>query len=726
MFRYVAAAVFLLSQLHSLSQQQARIDSLEKLLTSSIADSELVSIYNQLAEEFVNVDSATAHQYANQAIELSEQINHEIGIIRARIHIGWIYIRSGHGKAAEESFKVALNRAQEDGYDQGQADAFYGLGTVYTDRGLYKEANEYLQNAIQKSEKLSDKKILALTYNQLGILNAYQGDYRTCLAFFLKALEIQIERGDEQKIAGNFNNIAIVYEELDQPQKALEYYQKALAINQKLENKRGIALNYNNINTIYRNLGMHAQAFEYLQKALEINREIKNKRGIASNLGSIASYHQEEGDLEVALEYLYQALELRKELGDLAAIAATTNQIGEVLLAQMAFQAAISHFEKANLEARKIGNMQLYHGSLGNLAKAYEHIGNYKQAYQYHVLFKEVTDSLVNDENNENIARLEAEFEFKQEKDSIALAQVTERTLLEAEIKQRKHSQIILSIGIGLLLVLLSLIGYLYRSKQLTNRKLLDLNQDISEHRDHLQKINQTKTRLFSIISHDIRGPMSVFIGFSDILIDYIKNNYNAAQDAELKKIRVHLKQASSRLLELMDDMVSWAQKEEGVVPYHPKLFKTKKLIEEAKASIEPLAQAKSIHLNMNVDNDQTVWVDRNSCKTILRNLISNAIKFTPEEGTITISADESNGNARIYISDTGIGIPQDKLEQLFELGKEKVRRGTNGEKGTGLGLNVVKEFIHMNKGSIDVYSEEDKGTTFTIALPKSEVSLSS
>ena len=720
--RRIIVAGLLLTCMYSWSQDANKVDSLAKLLETGVDERTSVNIYNQLANEYVNFDSAQAHSYAIQAIEQAKSINYEIGVVTAYVQIGWTLFRAGHYEQAITNFEEALLTAKEYKYDQGMAEAKHGLGSVLCDKGEFDEARVVLEEALEINEKINYTKGLALTYNQIGILSAYRGDYRATLEYFLKALDIQLKRGDEVKIAGNYNNIAIVYEELNEQEKALAYYEKALNINEKLNNKRGLSINYTNITDIYRDLGEYDKAFNYAKQGLEISKEINSAEGISNNLTALALYHREQGQLDLALDYFQQSLVISEERGDPSRVAGVTRQIGETYLLKKQPNKAIKFFQDAKKISSDIGNPDIYQASLGSLAKGYEIIGDYKNAYVSHVRFKEMSDSLISDENNEQIARLEAAFEFDQERDSLAFAQANERAAFEAEILARKNRQQITYIGLAGLFVLALISAYLYITKQRANQELTDLNLEISEQRDNLQKLNRTKTRLFSIIAHDIRGPMSVFIGFSDILIEYIKNNYNAGKDAELKKIRNHLRQASGRLLELMDDMVSWAQKEEGVVPYHPALIDAKKLIDETHSVVEPLAQAKAIVLKIKVEEGMTLWADKNSCKTILRNLVSNAIKFTPEEGTITISSSNSNGHVNISVSDTGIGIPEGKMDELFEITKSKVRNGTNGEKGTGLGLNVVYEFVEMNKGTIHIESEEQKGTTFTIALPRTEL----
>ena len=169
-----------------------------------------------------------------------------------------------------------------------------------------------------------------------------------------------------------------------------------------------------------------------------------------------------------------------------------------------------------------------------------------------------------------------------------------------------------------------------------------------------------------------------------------------------------------------MDNLLNWALSQQGVLPYHPKPISIQQAGENIFNMFENNAKAKSITLNLQIEKHQRVFADEASLNTILRNLVSNAIKFTPEGGTVTLSTETKGDKIFININDTGTGISGEKLSKLFSL--EKVsNKGTFGEKGTGLGLTLVKELTELNKGSINVNSLLGKGSNFTLSLPTTQ-----
>lgn len=250
-------------------------------------------------------------------------------------------------------------------------------------------------------------------------------------------------------------------------------------------------------------------------------------------------------------------------------------------------------------------------------------------------------------------------------------------------------------------------------------QELEEQKKELQNAKDHLEKLNKTKTRFFSIISHDLRGPMSVLIGFNVLIRDHLKRTYNIQNDFKLDEITGYLEKTANQLLQLLDGLLKWALKEEGMMPYHPTNIELRGAVEEIIEVIRPQAIAKKIQINSFFDDEEVyIWADKNSLMTILRNLTSNAMKFTPEKGNITIEVEKLDKKVRIDVIDTGIGISEEKMEYLFDVNESKVSKGTKGEKGTGLGLNLVKDFVKMNGGEITVESRVGKGSKFSVFLP--------
>ncbi|MEL7002169.1 MAG: ATP-binding protein [Bacteroidota bacterium] len=244
---------------------------------------------------------------------------------------------------------------------------------------------------------------------------------------------------------------------------------------------------------------------------------------------------------------------------------------------------------------------------------------------------------------------------------------------------------------------------------------------ELRSERDKLDVANKAKSKFFSIISHDLRGPIVHLMGFSQLIKYHLIETYDAADDKELDDIFSRLKDSTGQVTSLLDNLLNWALKEEGVMPFNPTLLNVNECLNDNISLMAPQAQSKSITLNVQCDESLEAYLDKNSFMTILRNLSGNAIKFTPENGKVIFSAWIEEKELLLTVSDTGIGIEKSKIPKIFELRDDKVRWGTEGEKGTGLGLNLVHDFVKANGGSITLESEVDKGTVFRMRFPLSQ-----
>ena len=189
-----------------------------------------------------------------------------------------------------------------------------------------------------------------------------------------------------------------------------------------------------------------------------------------------------------------------------------------------------------------------------------------------------------------------------------------------------------------------------------------------------------------------------------------IKFLVQAKETDQLLDIADDIDQSVERLSNLLDNLLNWAMQQQGHIPNVPEKLELRYICEDLTATFKTMAESKKIDLRSEVDEGIVIWADRNMTMTILRNLTNNALKFTPEGGRVSLHAHEKEGVVEIAVRDTGVGIPKEKLDQLFTLGDKKSTYGTSGEKGLGLGLQLVYEFVELNNGTIKVESEPDQG----------------
>jgi len=235
-----------------------------------------------------------------------------------------------------------------------------------------------------------------------------------------------------------------------------------------------------------------------------------------------------------------------------------------------------------------------------------------------------------------------------------------------------------------------------------------------------LQQINATKDKFFSIIAHDLRGPFNSIIGFSEILVEQVQEKNLDGID----KYAGFILQSSNRTLALLMNLMEWAQSQTGRMEFKPEEFEMTPLIQEVTLLLNGTAEQKSILISSKLPSNIQVCADKAMVSTVLRNLISNAIKYTMPGGEVSISAVKNQNEFIFSVNDTGIGIPKNGIEKIFHIEQNYSTLGTSREKGTGLGLILCKEFVEKHDGKIWVQSAEGIGSTFYFTLPRSSESI--
>mgnify|MGYP002639996574 CR=1 FL=1 len=254
--------------------------------------------------------------------------------------------------------------------------------------------------------------------------------------------------------------------------------------------------------------------------------------------------------------------------------------------------------------------------------------------------------------------------------------------------------------------------GVLLNYHDITERKKAE--EEIKTSEKQLKELNATKDKLFSIIAHDLRSPFNNIIGFSELLFENV-NNIDSLESERYSEI---INSTAKKTLILLDNLLNWAKSQTGELSYKPEKIILSEIILEIIGLKKSLAIAKNISFHYTPTNEIELCTDENILKTILRNLISNAVKFTNLGGHIKIFATTNQHQVEISISDNGVGIKDETIHKLFDLSTNVTSTGTANEKGSGLGLVLCKEFVEKLGGKIWVESEEGKGSDFKFTLP--------
>ncbi|HOM05428.1 MAG TPA: response regulator [Candidatus Kapabacteria bacterium] len=247
--------------------------------------------------------------------------------------------------------------------------------------------------------------------------------------------------------------------------------------------------------------------------------------------------------------------------------------------------------------------------------------------------------------------------------------------------------------------------------------ELVQLNAKLVESEEQLKELNTSKDKFFSIIAHDLKGPFQNLIGYSQLLVQ----EFDSLSSDEIREVSIDLYNSAKNLYRLLENLLQWSRLQRGVIEFNPVEFEISLLVSQNFDLLHNVAKDKNISLISNVPDNLIVYADLNMINTVIRNLLTNAIKFTNCGGKIELNATLSDDNfVKIEVKDNGIGMSENFVKNVFKIDAVKSTPGTNNEQGTGLGLILCKDFVEKNNGKITVESKLGEGTTFTILLPAS------
>ncbi len=285
---------------------------------------------------------------------------------------------------------------------------------------------------------------------------------------------------------------------------------------------------------------------------------------------------------------------------------------------------------------------------------------------------------------------------------------------LQKDLKYHRIWRIIALIAISIVVPFLFLVWFIIiRAFQRINKQRVLMIDSLSEKEKKLTDLLKLKDKFYSIVAHDIKSPFNSIMGFSDLLIE----DYDKIDDVERQRYLSRINSSVKAALKLLENLLAWIQSQTGRIKINAEKIELKKEILRNIDFCKNNAEDKNIQLNVDIDDGLSVYTDKNMLNTISRNLLTNAIKFTPNNGHVKISATKKDSQVEIRYSDTGIGMKKEDIDKLFRADIMHSTHGTANEKGTGLGLILCKDFAEKLGGSIKVESKLGKGSTFSVCF---------
>lgn len=608
---------------------------------------------------------------------------------------------------------LALQLAGEMGNLTGMSHTLNNMGLSFYALSDYVNAIDFISRSLTLKEKIGDSIEIVKTLNNLGALYQVIGDFESSIELLNRSLTIRRHRSDTAGIARTLNNISVIYMKAGQTALSLSMLNEALEIYEATNNNEGIASVYNNKGTVYQELKNNEEAARYFLMSLELKDEKEDPRGVANTLNNLGMVTQEAGNFEDAKTYYLKALNIRTEINDIYGLVTVKINLGSLYRLKSQFNES----EKYLLEAQRIAEEENFREYLqrcyNELSLLYADLKNFKAAFNYSAKALSYKDTVYSDELNKSIADLE-----NQQKTRIAYRE-KEILRIDNELKsvmiKRKNFNQWLSVGLAVLALVFVYINWKrLKDKQRLNRSLSETIDKLTVSEENLRQANMTKDKLFSIIGHDLRNPFGNILGFSEMM----KTEASNLTKSEVEDYATYIHISASQAILLLENLLQWAKLQREQVAFTPKELVLKKLVKHNTSFLYYSALRKNILLDARIPDDLRVFADEEMLSTIIRNLISNAIKFTGSGGAVVVSAGLSGNNLQILVADNGIGISPSELTLIFDGKSHYSKQGTDNEKGTGLGLVLCKEFVERHQGRIWVESEVGKGSAFYFTLP--------
>lgn len=579
----------------------------------------------------------------------------------------------------ENSFALAnqaLDLARQIKYRRGEAYSYRILASMSAAQEHYLAYTELINKAKGLFQILNDSIGLGNCYISEAVTSNLQLNFKKSVEYYNRALEIFRSKKMSERVAVCLNNVGYVYFRMGELEKARAVLTEAIAINESIHNESVLMDSYENFGLVQYKLGKLEEAEACFNRVFELNDKLKEK-----------------ANSEAYVEALIYEAQICKTQGRL-------EEQKELLL-----------LAKANAE--KFRYLQLMKDAFLQLSEYYIVAHDYDKAYESLTEFNVVDDSLTQKRTRDKAAMMTSVINSVQLETDFQNAQ---SNLEKQKLVNKQQGKTLIAVAlIGILFfVMLVLLFVINRSRRAMNKTLAAHRVAMANKNRELQRLNQTKDKFFSVVAHDLRSPLNSLFGFSTLLVKHS----DSMTTEEIKRMGAQLRDAVGNTLKMTENLITWARTQMQEENTKPEMIDIQKAVEETFDVLGEAASKKGIKLNEEGVNGAQAYVDNNQFRLIMRNLVNNAIKYTKAGGEIAVRAFQENGNTQIIVEDTGLGMEEDVLEKLFSLEHTVSRVGTSGERGTGLGLVMCKDFVEKNHGSLAVESEKGKGSKFIVTLP--------
>lgn len=581
----------------------------------------------------------------------------------------------------------------------------YGLHDVAPTQALL-----YGEQAIKLARRLQDQPGLMYALIYLGSCYANLSDGPHALQLQQQALTLAQQLRRPDGIVRSYAGIGGVHHERGDTTSALRNYRLGLEhLYEPGVSVRSQLMLLGNLGGLSFYMGHPAEGLLYTRRALQLAHQHHDLSGESIYQGHLGAYYLRQERFEVAEGLLRKALTLAEQARNPRVEASQLTMLATVLLLREQPDEAEELARRALALARRVSFPERVLDAYDLLAGINELREDYEQAYGWRQLYVGLNDTLNSRARLSTLSALQTRYETRAKENQIRL--LTQRAQL-----QQLRNRVLWGV-VGALLLGLAWVGSL-------SWKLRRSRQALARHHAALEQANAvtrqlaaSKDRLYSIVAHDLRGPVTSFVGVTELIDFYLRTG----DEAGLRRLPAQVRQSAQHLGGLLDNLLNWAVTQTGELAYEPAVLPLAQLLQEAVDLHQSAAEARQIELTVTAPEDLAAWADAHMTGTVLRNLLGNALKFTPKGGSIRLSAARAGtpGEVLIQVADTGAGMSPEQVQALLHP-SDAPPAAANGHtrSGTGLGWPLCQAFVRRQGGQLDIQSQPGQGTTVTFTLP--------
>jgi signal transduction histidine kinase len=589
------------------------------------------------------------------------------------------------------------------------------------------EAIEKSTHALATAQSLESTPEIIKAMYYVGTAYYYDNQLDNSLDYLLQAHHHAEKNEFIKETADISKQLATVYYETNRLNKSYSYTIQAFNIYETFDDEGSIAMCENLLGLYYKGIREYDEAQKHFEIALEIGKKLSQKKIIRSVLNDLGSMYAEIGETEKAIEIYQDALKYHKSSGATFKRGAFELDLSQLYIRNGDLKNAKEHLNKGYSIAVKLRSKRLYRDYYRTLANY--HIQNGKQAESVQAFQKlqQYQDSIADEKLSNKIEELDSQH---------AMSIKNQENQLLRDENQQQQLKITRQYIVGLLILMVFILAIFiliirYRNNLKDNELLHLKNSLVHQHQeeligamkrikiseDKLRVANDTKDKMFSLIAHDLRGAIG---NISNGLRMYLGEEDLDLTEEDKEEFLQALFHSSDNAYELLENLLFWAKNQTSTLSANKQMVDACSIINSNIGLLSDLAKIKSIKLFTSENPSVEVFVDWNMVNTVLRNLISNSIKFTNKGGNVEIRSEIGKYFVKISVIDDGIGMMPDQIDNIYD---GKTTDGTAAEKGTGLGLTLCRDFLIKNHGKMIVSSEIDKGSIFAFIIPRRPMS---